>query len=156
MNEQQSRRLKSLDALADLLDTKFRGPFGWRFGLDGILGLIPGVGDLVTNVLAAYIILKATWHGYPGSVILRMFLNFLFDNLLDAIPFLGNILDFFFKANTRNLSLMRAYELDPDKVRQRSFVWVVAVMVALVFIMGALIVGSFVLAIKIVQWLVTL
>lgn len=139
--------------MADLLDTKFRGPFGWRFGWDGILGLIPGFGDAATNIMAAYIILRATWMGYPAGVLIRMFMNFVIDNLLDAVPLLGNVVDFFFKANTRNIKLMHAYEFDPERTRRRSWAWVLGMTVALIAVMLTIIVAAFVLTWKFFMWI---
>lgn len=127
----QEKQLQEIATLADWLDTRFKGPGGFRFGLDGIIGLIPGVGDLVTNLCSAYIIVRATQWNYPLSVILRMVLNFLIDNVLDSIPFLGAIFDFFFKANTANLKLMRAYAADPVTTRRRSLFWVGGVLAIL-------------------------
>ncbi len=142
-----------LKTLADVLDTRFRGPFGFRFGLDGLLGLIPGLGDVITNVMGAYIIIKATWLGYPGSVIARMFLNFCFDNLLESIPVVGNIIDFFFKSNSRNVRLMQAYQREPQLIQRRSFYWTLIVVILLVFVTGVLILGSAFLTYKTMVWL---
>lgn len=137
---------EELDRLADWLDTRFRGPFGIRYGWDGILGLIPIVGDLFTNVLAAYIIFQAAGKGYPFSVLIRMIFNFLFENLLNVVPVLGDIADFFFKANTRNMKLMRAYNLDPEKTKRGSTIWVLVVLALTITAFFAILVGSVYLA----------
>jgi hypothetical protein len=156
MKTESSYRFKDIEAIAEVLDTKFRGPWGIRYGLDGILGLIPGLGDLVTNAMAAYIILRATWHGYPAAVLARMVLNFIIDNLLDAVPVLGNVADFFFKSNVRNLELMRRFELDPERTKRRSVLWILLITSTMVLILLALIAAAFFLTYKFIAWLVAL
>ena len=149
----EKRTDSDIDTLADLLDTKFKGPFGWRFGLDGLLGLIPGAGDLLTNIFSGYIIAQAVIQGYPLSVIARMGLNLLFENLVDAIPLLGNIFDFFWKANSKNVELMRRYQQDPTKVKRRSaFLTSVILTGVLLFVLGVTAVSVMVL-VRFFEWL---
>jgi len=95
------------------MDSQFEGPFGFRFGWDGLIGLIPFLGDFITNVISIYIISQAMLMGCSASVLLRMGLNLLVENLLDLIPFLGNFFDFFWKANEKNLRLLELHSLDP-------------------------------------------
>lgn len=82
-------------------------------GLDGLIGLIPGLGDLFGVLLAAVIPLTAAWQGAPVSVVARMALNLLIDGLLGAVPALGDLFDFAWQANTRNLRLFEAWLDDP-------------------------------------------
>jgi hypothetical protein len=149
----QDERLREIEWIADWLDTRFKGPGGFRFGLDGLLGLIPGFGDVVTNIASGYIILRAAQWNYPGSVIAHMILNFLIDNLLDSIPFLGFIFDFFFKSNQRNLKIMRAYTLEPERTRKSSAVSVVVTLLVLIAIALALGAASVFLLVLAIQWL---
>jgi len=102
-----------LRKLAVLLDSKFEGPFGIRFGFDAILGFFPVLGDLVTNAFSFYIIIQAAFLGCPPSVLGRMTLNIVIENLLDSVPFLGNVFDIFWKSNNKNLSLMENYSNAP-------------------------------------------
>lgn len=113
-------QLDDIEVLSKLLDSKFKGPFGFRFGFDGIIGLIPGVGDFITSILSGYIVLRAVLLGYPVSVILRMLFNVLVDSFLQSIPVLGNIFDFFVKSNQRNFKLMKAYDASPVQTEKRS------------------------------------
>jgi hypothetical protein len=115
---------------------------GFRFGWDGLIGLIPVVGDLFTNLLAAFILFRAAMAGYPPALIARMFLNLVFDNLIGAIPFAGDVADFFFRANTRNIQLMRAYNLDPDRARRRSKLWLLAILLVTLTLFIALFAGA--------------
>jgi hypothetical protein len=106
-------KLENIKKITRLMDSQFLGPFGLRFGLDGLLGLIPFVGDFITNAISIYIISQATMMGCSASVLLRMGLNLLIENLLDLIPFFGNVFDFFWKANEKNLRLLELHSLNP-------------------------------------------
>lgn len=108
----QSR--EQLKRLSEFLDSKYQLPFGWRIGWDGILGLIPGIGDVVTNLVSFYIVYQAAMMGCPPSVILRMAINLLIDNLIDAIPLIGNLFDFMWKANNKNVALLESYLNNPQ------------------------------------------
>lgn len=93
------------------MDGQFRLPgTRWRFGLDGILGLIaPGIGDSVTALLGLYLIGTAYRIGAPFSIILRMAVNLLVDWLVGSIPILGDLFDFAFKSHRRNLALLKRH-----------------------------------------------
>jgi hypothetical protein len=107
--------------LARLLDSAFRVPgTRFRFGLDPILGLIPGVGDAVGALFGGYVILLALRAGAPAPVLFRMAMNVGLDALLGAVPLLGDVVDAGWKANTRNLALVEAYSRDPAGTRKRS------------------------------------
>jgi hypothetical protein len=118
---------------ARLLDAAFTVPgTSITFGLDPLLGLIPGLGDLVTPVFALILQAHAFRRRVPKVVQLRMLLNVLIDSLLGAIPVVGDVFDLAWKANVRNLSLLERYGTqtarDPDP---GDWVFVVAVMAAL-------------------------
>ncbi|WP_445399564.1 DUF4112 domain-containing protein [Zobellella sp. An-6] len=98
-----------LKRLAWLLDSSIRLPGGFRIGLDGLIGLVPGVGDLVAAGLSAYIIAEAARMKLPAGVLARMGLNVLLELLIGAIPLFGDLFDFAFKANQRNVRLMDAH-----------------------------------------------
>jgi hypothetical protein len=80
---------------------------GYSIGLDPIIGLIPGVGDLITTAVSGFIIYQAQRAGIPKSTVLRMMINVGIDGAVGAIPFLGDLFDFAFKANQKNLELYR-------------------------------------------------
>lgn len=122
----KKQNLDDLNLLANLMDDRFKGPFGIRFGLDGLLGLIPGFGDILTNIISFYIVIRATLIGYPASIIMRMCFNVAVDNLVDMIPFLGVFLDFAWKANRKNMQLINEYRIHPKETEESSF-WLVAV-----------------------------
>ena len=110
---------QNLRDLAELLDSRFRvGNF--RFGWDALVGFIPIFGDLATNLVSLYILFQAAQLGAPNSVLLRMGLNILVDNLLDAVPLLGNFADFFWRSNNRNIRLLDDWLQEPVRTRRRS------------------------------------
>ncbi|MDB6452856.1 DUF4112 domain-containing protein [Falsirhodobacter sp. 20TX0035] len=99
-----------LDRLAHRLDSKFRMPLlGFRFGWDGILGLIPGLGDAATALPSALIIHRAWKLGLPRATLARMALNTGADFAFGSIPVLGSVFDIYFKANLRNIALIRRH-----------------------------------------------
>jgi hypothetical protein len=84
-----------------------------RVGLDPVIGLIPGAGDLVSAIAGGWIILEAVRFGIPGVVLLRMAWNTAVDLVVGAIPILGDVFDVAFRSNRRNLELFRRHALDP-------------------------------------------
>lgn len=103
----------ALDALrrwAVLLDSAFRIPgTGIRFGLDAIVGLIPGLGDISTPAFAALLLIQAVRMRLPVVVQARMVLNAAFDMLVGLVPVLGDLVDIGWKANLRNLALLERH-----------------------------------------------
>jgi hypothetical protein len=100
-----------LEFLAGLMDDAFRVPgTNIRFGLDSMIGLIPGVGDTIGGIVSSYIIWRAQRMGASNWVLLRMTGNMLFDTALGVIPFVGDIFDWKFRANRRNLELLRRHQ----------------------------------------------
>lgn len=99
--------------LAKVMDNQFKIPgTNFRFGLDAIIGLIPGAGDLATFGISGYMVFIMARNGASGFVLARMILNVLIDTIVGAIPLLGDIFDFGFKSNTRNMRLMREHYLE--------------------------------------------
>jgi len=101
------RRLERLRHLALLLDDRFRIPgTRHRIGLDGLIGLVPGIGDAVTTAISLYIVLEARRLGVPVSKLGRMGVNVGVDALIGAVPLVGDLFDVAWKANKRNLALV--------------------------------------------------
>lgn len=108
--ERRQAQLDELAALAELLDSRYRIPgTSWRFGLDAILGLVPGIGDALVALPAVYLIWRARQLGVPTSLLVRMAANVGFDTMLGSVPVAGNIFDLFFKSSRRNLALLRRH-----------------------------------------------
>jgi hypothetical protein len=104
--------LRWLERAAWLLDDAIRVPIlNRRIGLDPLLGLLPGAGDIVAALMAATTLLSALKHGVPGVTIARMGVNIALDYVIGLVPLLGDLGDFAFKANRRNLELLRRHAL---------------------------------------------
>ncbi|PYE81285.1 DUF4112 domain-containing protein [Pseudoroseicyclus aestuarii] len=97
-----------LDRLARLMDSRY-SILGIRFGLDGLLGLVPVVGDTLSLGPAAYLLWKAHQLGVPRATLARMLLNSGADYVVGLVPLLGDVFDVAFKANNRNAGLLRAH-----------------------------------------------
>jgi hypothetical protein len=107
---QDEARLKRVRLLSRLLDEQFRIPgTTYRVGLDGLLGLIPGVGDAAGALLSAYILYEAIRLDAPKTVLLRMVANIGIDTVVGAVPVVGDIFDIAWKANKKNAALLHAY-----------------------------------------------
>lgn len=103
-------RLKRLESMAHRMDTAIRIPIiGLRVGYDSIIGLIPGIGDILTIAPSAWIIIEAKRLGAPGHVVSRMIANTATDSLIGMIPIVGDLFDATFKANRRNVALLRQH-----------------------------------------------
>ena len=101
-------RWTEIEVLTRLLDDRFRIPgTSIRFGLDGIVGLVPGLGDAATMAMSLYIVHRARGLGASRTVIARMVGNILIDTAVGAVPLLGDLFDVAFKANRRNLALLK-------------------------------------------------
>lgn len=145
----QQGDFKQLDWLAKLLDAQFSIPgTNFRFGLDGIIGLIPGAGDISTFAVSAYLLTIMARNGASGYVLARMVLNVVIDALFGMIPILGDIFDIAFKANMRNLKLMKEHYVEG---RHRGGAWkiVVPVLLILFVVVAAIIWGTY----KLLTWL---
>lgn len=104
-------RLRRLDWLSQVLDSAWSVPgTSYRIGLDGIIGLIPGIGDPIGTMLSSYLIFEAARMGAPTHILLRMVGNVAVESIVGVIPILGDIFDLAWKANVRNLALLRAHK----------------------------------------------
>ena len=102
--------LKRVDHFARLMDARFRIPFTpFTIGIDGLIGLIPGIGDAVSFVLALYPLIEAHRMNAGRVLMLRMLINILIDTVIGAIPVLGDLFDIGFKANIRNAKMLREW-----------------------------------------------
>lgn len=134
-----TRAPRHLSRFATVMDTVFTVPgTRFRFGLDPLLGLIPGVGDFMSGGLSAYILYVAAREGVPKSVLLRMLANVAIDTVFGSIPLLGDLFDAWWKANTRNLQLLERNRVHPDSTRRTSTGFVVV----LLFVVALLVIGA--------------
>jgi len=141
--------LENLNSLAKLMDSQFKIPgTNIKFGLDALIGLVPGAGDFATFLISGYMITVLAKNGASGFVLARMVLNVVVDSLFGAIPILGDIFDVAFKANQRNMKLMQQHYIEG---RHKGGAWKVIIPVLLILL---IFVGGLAwLAYKIFVWL---
>jgi uncharacterized protein DUF4112 len=128
MRESDARTLAALRKWSVILDSAFRVPgTNLTFGLDPILGLIPGLGDVTTPFFAALLLLHAVRLRIPRVVQLRMLINAAIDLAIGLVPFLGDVFDFGWKANVRNLTLLERYARPGSKASRGDWLFVAGV-----------------------------
>jgi hypothetical protein len=105
---QPARVEKSLERLGWLMDDLFRVPvLGWRFGLDALIGLVPGLGDTTTSLVSFYILAAAVRYRVPKITLLRMGLNIGLDYVIGSLPLVGDFADAWWKSNRKNVELLQ-------------------------------------------------
>jgi hypothetical protein len=106
----RAERVKRLESIAAVMDTAFVVPgTGIRFGFDGLVGLVPGIGDFVTTALSLYLVHEAWQLGAPKHLIGRMLANVALDGAVGAVPVAGDLFDVLWRANKRNMRLLREW-----------------------------------------------
>jgi hypothetical protein len=106
----REQRVARIDALAQLFDTAFVLPgTNIRFGIDALIGLVPGIGDAITTILSLYIVNEARSLGAPKLLLARMLANVAVDGVFGAVPLVGDAFDVAFRANRRNVALLREH-----------------------------------------------
>lgn len=133
--EDDLKKFQRLKVLSELMDSKFVGPFGIRFGLDGLLGFVPFIGDILTTLISFSILVSAAQMGATPATLLRMGMNILIENLVDMIPFLGSFFDFWFQANNRNMKILELQLQDPEKASTISRVLVLCLILLILIIL---------------------
>jgi Domain of unknown function (DUF4112) len=136
-------KLQRVRQLGHLLDNAFVIPgTKYRIGLDPLIGLLPGGGDLAGVALSAYIVFEAARFGVPKSSVGRMVVNLIADALLGTLPVLGDLLDFSWKANSMNLALLESHITAGTlqrKADRKFMLFLVIVLLAIVAFVGTLI-----------------
>ena len=149
----ESDEARKVRLLARAMDSAIRVPgTGIRLGLDSIVGLVPGAGDLVSSLMSGYIVLASARMGVPPAVVTRMILNLGVDTLVGTVPLLGDLFDVGFKANIRNAALLDRHLADPLATRKTSRAAVLAA-VAGVVILGAVGVALAIFVVRGLNWL---
>jgi hypothetical protein len=144
------RDLAHVEQLAQWLDSKFEIPgLGIRFGLDAIIGLMPGFGDALTSVLSLYILTIASRYKMPRITQARMAANIAVDWLMGSIPLLGDMFDVAWKANQRNAALLKRHLLattDAQRAHQRrDWLFLIALIAGLLIVLGIAVTIAYIL-----------
>ncbi len=151
MTSEPNESLRRARVVATVLDDAIRIPgTNIRFGLDPVIGLVPGLGDLLGGAASAYIILEAARAGASASILVRMAANVGIDTLIGALPVIGDLFDFAWKSNARNVRLLARHVDAPVETRRASTALLVAVLGTLALIA----VGASVLAIYVIRRLI--
>jgi len=141
--------LRGLRTLARLLDDAIRVPgTNFRIGLDPILGLVPGIGDLLGGAASAYAILVAARLGASKTVLVRMLGNVAIDAVVGSFPVLGDLFDVGYKANARNVALLERHLGAPREVERTSRAFVALILLAALLILA----GMVALGVVIARW----
>ncbi len=144
------RRLATLATFATWLDAGFRIPgTNLRFGLDPILGLIPGFGDAAGAVLSGWIFVEAIRLGASRATLARIAGNVALDAGLGAIPIVGDIFDFVWKANLRNVALLERHLTQPEQARRADRFFIVCMIGGVLLVT----VGVLILGLLLARWL---
>jgi hypothetical protein len=120
------QRLRTLTRLLDNIVAVPGTPVA--IGLDPIIGMLPGVGDFIGVGISAYIVLEAARLGVPKATLSRMVFNILLDGFVGILPFVGDVFDFTWKANTRNMKLVEAHMTSPQRSETISMGFLIAIL----------------------------
>ena len=118
--------------MARWFDYAFELPGGFRFGLAGIIGLIPGIGDIIDALISLYIVVRAVQLGLSRVAIARMVVNVGIESVLGALPFVGDLLVVGFKANRRNYRLLQQHMYEPARQKSRDWLFLAVTGVLLI------------------------
>ena len=120
-NGESEKRIRRLERLSWWMDDAFEIPFlKWRIGLDALFGLIPGFGDLAGAIVAGVVLWEAVSMKVSAWIIAQMGLNVVLESIVGTIPILGDLFDIHFRANRRNVELLKAGALSPQVQTKRS------------------------------------
>lgn len=135
MTATPNEALRRVRVVASVLDDAIRVPgTNLRFGIDPLVGLIPGLGDLLGGAASVYIILEAARAGAPASVLVRMALNVGIDTIVGEVPLLGDLFDFAWKSNRRNVALLARHVEAPVETSRASKALVALLIAAIVLV----------------------
>lgn len=151
---------RELERLAHLLDSVFEIPIiRLRFGIDALLGLVPGVGDTASAMASIYILQAAAKFGVSKVTLARMTLNIVIDLLFGAVPFIGDLFDVYWKANRQNVELMRrhikATPASERKLKRSDALFVAGLIAAICGVLVASVAGAYFILSRLFQSLPT-
>lgn len=153
-NTPAGEELSRLRDLAELLDSAIPLPGGYRIGLDGLVGLIPGIGDAVGACAGAYIVIRAAQMGASTATLVRMIWNVILETLVGAVPVVGDVFDFAWKANNRNVALLeaQAHRLSSRGAARRRLATATLILLgAFLLLLALLLLGLVSLSLKLIQ-----
>ncbi|MEG5038108.1 MULTISPECIES: DUF4112 domain-containing protein [unclassified Microcoleus] len=142
--------LRRIRRISHLLDNAIPIPgTKYRIGLDPILGLIPGGGDLISSIFAGYVVFKSAQMGVPQETLVKMAANIVFDTFAGTVPVAGDLLDVTWKANVKNIELLDAHLGSPEPGKKADWLFVAGLLLGLMLIVG----GVIFLSVMLFGWL---
>lgn len=138
---EERRRRQGLEPLfkwlALIMDEIVRIPgTNFRFGLDPLLGLIPGIGDTSSALVSAFALIQAARLGVPKILLARMSLNILINEIIGVVPVVGDAFSFWFKSNARNYQIIKDHAVTPTAAKRSDWIFVIAVLVILIAVVS--------------------
>lgn len=142
-NEYQSKdysdkpELKWVENISRIMDSKFTIPgTKFKFGVDPLIGFIPGLGDAASFAVSGILVYTMAKYGVSRKVVILMMLNIMADAILGAIPLIGNIFDFFYKANSKNIRLLKEHYMEGKHEGSGTGILIFIVIIFLVILIG--------------------
>jgi hypothetical protein len=127
-----------IELLAWLLDNSIPIPGTTRrIGLDAVIGLVPGLGDVLSGGLGLLVVVRSVQRGLPSIVLARMLANVALDFVIGAIPVIGDAFDLWYKSNARNVALLRRYAASPQASTAGQWTFFIGLLAAVVFVAAA-------------------
>ncbi len=108
----------------------------FRFGLDPLIGLVPGIGDTGSALVSAFALIQAVRLGVPKILLARMSINILINEIIGIVPIVGDAFSFWFKSNARNYQIIKEHLGAPRVSRRSDWIFVIAVLVLLCVVVG--------------------
>ncbi|MBW4648347.1 MAG: DUF4112 domain-containing protein [Kastovskya adunca ATA6-11-RM4] len=151
-SDPRAASLRRLRQLSYLLDNAIPIPgTSYRIGIDPILGLLPGAGDLAGTAASAFIVVQAARWGLPRATLTRMALNILFETVVGSIPVLGDVVDAGWKANMKNMALLEAHLNHPQESRRVDWLFLSFLLAGLFLVVMTITIVSFIVLKFLVQ-----
>ncbi|MBT9314214.1 DUF4112 domain-containing protein [Leptothoe spongobia] len=152
-NDNAHPALQRLRRLSHILDNAIAIPgLGYRVGLDPLIGLVPGGGDLMTGLISIYVVAEAARMGVPAATLGRMGLNILTEVLMGTVPMIGDFFDVVWKANARNVDLLERHIRKPIPSSRADKLFAIILIAALLVI----VLGAATLTLLFVRWVLQL
>jgi hypothetical protein len=121
--------------IAFIMDEVIRVPgTQFRFGLDPLIGLIPGIGDTSSALVSGFALIQAVRLGVPKVLLMRMALNILVNEVIGVVPVVGDAFSFWFKSNARNYEIIKTHRLGPSAARKSDWLFVIGILLLLIVI----------------------
>ncbi|NJM98545.1 MAG: DUF4112 domain-containing protein [Phormidesmis sp. RL_2_1] len=148
------QRIKRLRHLSHLLDNAIALPGSdFRIGLDPLLGILPGGGDVITGLISVYIVWEGARMGLPAATLGRMGVNILLDTLTGTVPVLGDLFDVTWKANSQNVALLEKHLAQPQPSRAADRLFAMAMVAGLLTLVLGVAALSLWMASQLFSWL---